>query len=253
MTAATLHDILTTLCSEVKLLKKNEAQVSYSLNTAKEAQLAYDVLAAYGFDVHVYHEDAVSKFYINHPSAGPAAEENFAAALSHARKLRNVMNAVEGDAGSEDYHISFTNNLDAGKQISIHFPTRKYAGQPSLSASASQMQHRRPSPSLSHPHAATARSRHDIVFKKHKKSAFMAAGPTVAKKSAFVSRGLRGWLHNYFVSHFAESFLAFCAMIFLAIFVLSIIVTSKGYLCPDIAVEDRKMNRAWYCDVGFSR
>jgi hypothetical protein len=239
---ASFHDILAVICTDVKPLNENDLQLSLSLSTVKEAQLAYDVLAAHGFDVRVYHENGTSRLYINR-SVAPS-EEKLDAALAHAHTLRHILDTME-DIESTDYQISFTNNLNMGKQISIYFPSREQPARTPITEvvrpTAAAVSVR---PATAYSPAADNRNR-----RLRKKSAFMASGPALAKKTMFnTNKGLRGWLHNYFVSHVAESFLAFCGMFFLAVFTLSVLITSRAYLCPDLAVVE---SRAWYCHISL--
>lgn len=237
----TLDEILGALCSEVKPLAKSGEQVSFSLNTQKEAQLVYDILAAHGYDVRIYHEENQSKLYVNHPAEISA--EKLDAALSHAQMLRQILGTIENTAAT-DYHISFANTPDKGKQLSVFFPSQQQSEQPLLTPKQDNFQR----PAAQPRQAPVTSPRSALGWKIRKRAAFMAAGPTVAKNKVFVSRGVKGWLHNYFVSHVAESFLAFCSIFFLAIFTLSIIVTAKGYICPDLATVK---SRAWYCNVSI--
>jgi hypothetical protein len=228
--------ILEALCSSVSVLSSNETQTVFSLTTPKEAQLAYDLLIAHGFDVRVYHEPDMSKFYVNQPAAADTGK--LAAALAYAHTLLDVVDSLDGSE-TADYKVSFFQSPGMGKQITITFPTDNAATTtaPTLQTVARPAT---PRPTTS-PYSA-ARPR-----KVRRRSHAMMSGPAIAKKSMFVNkRGIRAWLHNYFVSNVAESFYAFILMFFLAIATVSILIASKGFLCPDIAHE--KSNE-WYCNI----
>jgi len=241
-TCPQVQELLETLCSEVSISNENDAQCIFLLGTAQQARLAYDVLVVHGLDVRLYPENDTAKLYITKPIDA----DRLAAALTQAETVGNVMDAME-ISHSDDYRISFTNTPTQGKQISIYFPpppVNPATSSPQAIAASAQLQSR-----IQRPPAT--RNKH---IRRRKKAAFLAAGPTVAKKSFLggkrdgndLNLKLSDRIKNFFISNFFESFYAFLIMAFLALLTVSIFITFKGYFCFDLATAG---NNAWYCNL----
>lgn len=245
----TYEDILTAICTEVKPLSANDSQLTYALNNPKEAQLAYDILAAHGFDVRVYHEaQQASKLYIARAANDPPAYK-LDSAYHYAATLKEILGTM-GESDNGDYQMTFSNTPTQGKQISIYFPPAKTeTTKPSPSsrtlAANSNTKFNAPAPKKSY------------VMRKPKKSEVFETGPALAKKYPFGIQpvkqeegpGIKTWLSTYVFSNFAESVYTFLGMAFTLLIIFSIIVTLRGFVCPDLATNKSK---AWYCNLSAS-
>lgn len=234
----TYQDVLEAVCSEVALVNANDAQHIFSINTAREAKLAYDVLAAHGFDVHLYPEADLSKLYITHNAN--ADDARLASALHYARTIKALLNAMHPEV---DFHLAFSNTSTQGKQISIYFPPAAQEIQPSAS---------RPAAAATVPAMPYQAPRKKVKYRA-KEPDLLRAGPELGKKYPFgiPSAGdnpnqmtFSKWLSTHIFSNFAESFYAFAGMAFFLLVAISVWVMLKGYLCPDLA---KVKSRAWYC------
>jgi hypothetical protein len=240
----TFQDLLQAICTKVSLTNTNDSHYIFSLDTPKEAQLAYDVLAAYGFDIRVYHEEATSKLYIARNTGETADSANkLAAARNHATMLKEILEFMH-NSDQSDYKISFVNTPSLGKQISIYFPPATNAMVSSAAPVPSTIAHANNNPQLQQARAK------QTLQKKNKN--LLHAGPQLAKNLPFSAKaaeqsgeiGLKKWLANYFLSNFTQSFYASMIMLFFAILVLSMLVVAKGFMCPDLATIK---SREWYC------
>lgn len=251
--AVTYQDILDAICSHASLIISNDNQTSFAIDAAQEAQLAYDILAAHGFDVQVYHEDTASKLYINKPALNSATvDKRLESALSYARTLKQVITTM-GTAENGNYQISFANTPTLGKQISIYFPPASTFSEESAAAASPAR------PVMAQPVMQQA-VRHKKPYtskSKEKKSEILATGPALAKQYPLGIKppkthedSLIKWLSTYVFSNFTESFYAFFGIGFTFLVIISILVMLKGFVCPDLATVK---SREWYCNLGFSR
>lgn len=251
--AVTYQDILDAICSHASLITSNSNQSSFAIDAAQEAQLAYDVLAAHGFDVQVYHEDTVSKLYINKPALDSAVvDKKLESALSYAHTLKQVITTM-GAVENSNYQISFANTPTLGKQISIYFPPVSTFSEESASAAPPAR------PVITRPVAQQA-ARHKKPYTnkpKERKSEILATGPALAKQYPLGIKpptthedSFMKWLSTYIFSNFTESFYAFFGLGFTILVIISILVMLKGFVCPDLATVK---SREWYCNLTFSK
>lgn len=240
--SVTYQDVLEAVCSEVSLVNANDTQHIFAITDAREAKLAYDILAAHGFDVRVYSEADASKLYIIHPAAGGGDNENLSSALHYAHTLKQLLDAMP----ETDFTVAFANTSTQGKQISIYFPPAKAGTAPPVATTSS------PAAAARRPPVATPLSRPKAP-RRAKEPNILNTGPELGKKYPFgipSSNGnpnkmtLSKWLSTYVFSNFAESFYAFLGMTFFILVLFSLWTVTKGYLCPDLATVK---NRAWYC------
>ncbi len=238
--SVTYQEVLEALCSRVALANSNDAQHIFTLNTAREAKLAYDVLAAHGFEVRVYHEPALSKLYIMHSDSADISQR-LTSALRFAGMLKQIMQTMpDGDA--ETFNISFVNTSTQGKQLSIYFPPETPDAAVPAAIRASM------------PTTAATMTAPPIAKKAVKtKSAVFGAGPALAKSNPFSDKTGTGnteeltigkWLSTYVFSNFTQAFYSFITMTFILLVLFSAAIMLKGFLCPDLATVK---SRAWYC------
>lgn len=242
MSIPAYQDILQVICSEVVLVGSTDAQHVFTLNTAHEAKLAYDIMVAHGMNVRVYHEPNLSKLYVT-PSATDAKE--LPSALHYAGLVRHMLDALP-DADTEKFSVTFTNTPTHGKQFSVYFPSYfpSAAGVTLTNESLPQT----PVARLAGQPAVTQNKKQAVKTK----SAIFGAGPALAKKDPFTSRAaadtesltLGKRLSTYVFSNFTQSFYAFIIMIAILLVVGSAWVVVKGYLCPDLATVKKHY---WYC------
>lgn len=239
-----IQDILETLCPRVSILSRNGTQAIFSLSPAHAAQLAYDLLAAHGIDVRIYPENGAAKLYV----AEGTPEKKLESALRYAVTLKSLLGAM-ANAGSE-YKIAFVNTPDQGKQISIVFPPPP--GEKPVSSPAPAK------PAAARPDLAPAYSnqrRPNKNWRRGKsKDEVLAAGPALARQYPFGAKpptdaepGLGKWISTIIFGNFSEGFYAFFGVFFFLLVAISIAVTVKSFLCPDLAVVKSK---AWYCTLG---
>lgn len=238
----TYQDVLEAICSEVSLVNENDTQHIFTVGSAREAKLAYDVLAAHGFDVRLYPEADTAKLYIIHSQAADN-EQNLTSALHYAGMLRQLLGTMPAES---EFNMTFANTPTHGKQISVYFPA---------AASALEIAPA-PRPVTATPMARRAGGVPAKPVRRvaaAKKSDILKAGPELGKKYPFgIPSGnddqnemtFSKWLSTYIFSNFTESFYSFMGMAFATLVLLSLWVVVKGYLCPDIATVKTK---AWYC------
>jgi hypothetical protein len=92
------EEILSTLCSQVKLNLANDFQHVYMLANRSEARLAYDVLLSHGFEVKLYNdtsaEDQSTLYITNQPDTSQTAQR-YANALLYARSLKPLKQQLD--------------------------------------------------------------------------------------------------------------------------------------------------------------
>lgn len=224
-TTEMLESLLQGLCKEMVKSTSNEQQTVYLLADAKDAKLAYDLLIACGLDVKLFAQDAGAKLYVQNLSVAPASEK-LAAAMNSAVLFRQIKNLLDSDTKLADYTLSFT-NTQAGRQLTLVLPADKQ-----LSRAATKTLETAPAAT------STAPQRARMAAKKEQDT--LLAGPTVARtaipgesaKEAPVKHAMLFLSTQAFTS---GAWLAFIALILGVIF--SILVTVKGFLCPDLAVN----------------
>lgn len=249
--AVDIQHILQALCSNVALVNTNETHVIYALDTPKEAQLAHDVLSVHGFDVRIYHDAGSSRLYIERKMLETASDLHGESVLQHMEMLNEILESVS-QLSSEDYKISFVNTPSMGKQISIYFPPIKQATA-AVGAPSPAPQNTRSQTTVSAESAAHLGDGRKSYKRKRNK---LYAGPQLAKSSLFNEKtadsvgeiGVVRHVSNFFIGNLSQSFYAMFIMLFFLLVFLSLIIVTRGYICPDVAHAAR--NVSWYCAIG---
>ena len=244
---ATYEDILRSLCSRSTLLNVNDAQYIFSLSTAQEAQLAYDIFAAYGFDVRIYHEPDASKFYISRAHTVDHSSSFLNEMMSHSRMLKHILANIQTYT-QNDYKIAFANTPNHGRKITIHF-----APDPTMAAHhkdpidipvprpniAPAFTPQKPPVTTPTTHinlntTATQLAKHHLfnIRKKNK------------KKTLDNPLNLQKRISIYIFGNITEAGYVFFVMGFLLLVFLSAAIIFRGFACPDVVFFK---NDAWYC------
>jgi len=236
-----LELLLEVLCTSAEKTQQNAQQTLYQLSTLKDAKLAYDVLITCGLDVKYIPDEAGSsaKLYLQNESlaANEAKVRNTLASASLFKQIKNVLDEYN-DAG--DYSLSLA-NVNGGRQLTLVVPTdeqlhgiihKKAQPEPSSAKNIAPAPQGAPRPK------ARPKPIEDDI---------LAAGPAVArtaipegfKSSATEEDGLRKRMLFYITSHAftTGAWLLFGGLILGIIF--SILVTIKGFLCPDVVMTDK--------------
>jgi Fe2+ transport system protein B len=235
------EDVLSALCSQVTLSNANEAQKIYILNDAKEAKLAHEVLAAYGFHVKVYKEEAASKMYITMPSFDSAlVEQKLSAALAYAQSLKQIKQSLDTlshnpVSQAPDYSIMLA-DMAAGKQIVIHLTPASHTA---ASEAIKQAPVAKPKVKTRTVAAAATGAKNSLE-----------SGPMVAKSSYKKPENAHAetkmqHLYNRFGGRALNSVYGIFLLIVLMMILYALFTFSKTFLCPDFATA--KKNTAWYC------
>lgn len=223
-----LETLLRMLCKGVNKTQQNAQQTLYVLTDAKDAKLAYDVVVACGVDAKYFPEtnESGAKLYVQNASLSAHAEQ-LESALISAPLFRQIKALVDGHDELENYTLSFA-NTPSGRQLTLVFPAEKTASvtitkSPQVAASAAPGQKTR------------------IAFKTVEDS--VLGGPAVARKAIPKSfktsetdedpLSKRIWFYLSGKAFTSTAWLAFLALALALIF--SIIITIRGFLCPDIA------------------
>lgn len=236
------------LCTRAELAQQNAQQTLYHLETSKDAKLIYEVLLTCGVDVKLVPEEIGAKLYIQNASvdANEAKIRNTLASASLFKEIKNVLDQYN-DAG--DYTLSLS-NIGSGRQLTLILPSDEqlHGIQPKLA---------KPTPKPS-PSAAPAPSAASPAVRKArpapKQDDILSAGPQVVrtalpkgmKSSSTDEDSLQKRMMFYLTSRaFTSGAWAFFAILILGL-IFSIIVTIRGFLCPDVAMVDKAQIPA-YC------
>lgn len=224
-----LDAILNLLCPGARKGQRNAEQTLYLLGGAKDAKLAYDFLAASGLDVKYYAEAEGGKLYVQNQSLA-THDDALAASMPSARLLRQMKQTLDA-ADPGDYTLSLV-HTPAGRQLTVLLPSAKPAANAAKPAATVASAPTPAVPMSAAKAKAPAKDDGDIL-----------AGPTVARKAIPKSLkasdtdedsvGKRALLYLSGRAFSSTAWVVFVAMILGVIF--SVLVTIKGFLCPDLA------------------
>lgn len=233
----TLEALLNILCENVSKGQQNAQQTLYSLADAKDAKLAYDVLVACGLDAKYFADANGSdgKLYVQNASLAAAtpAIHNMLSAASLLRQIKKLLDAQPTPA---HYSLNFA-NTPSGSQLTLSLPANKHAAAPASPPKASPPLHGEKPPSNALPKQATARPDS------------LAGGPAVARAAIPKSfrtneTGEDSLLKRAFFYLTSHAFTSIAwTMFFMLILgiIFSIIITFRGFLCPDVATDARQI------------
>ena len=247
-----IEDILNATCSSVKLTLSNDFQRVFVLSTASEAQLAFDILVTYGFDVKVYpQEDNTSKLYISHPTLSSAQlEKTLTTAKAYADTLKQVKISLdqlcnnEPAVGAVEYNLTFANLQPASKQIMIQISPARDVSVKVVDPDIVP---------VTNPTALAAARMSASRRNDKKDDGGFASGPAVGRGPvpgtpkedvANEKMSLKRRIMLYIFGNMATSSYAALIMAIILGAVFSLFVFAKGFLCPDFA---SMQSSAWYC------
>ncbi|MDX1975139.1 MAG: hypothetical protein SFT92_05635 [Rickettsiales bacterium] len=261
--AETIQDVLSALCSQVELLSKNSLQDIYSLQDAKEAKLAYDVLASYGFDVKFYSENNENKLYITRPKANDSTyKAKLAAAAAYIAAFKTIKQSLDNLSKQPslqlaDYTITFS-NAGSGAQIGIYMTpkTKAAAPAPAKPVATPPIATTPATPKPANP-APAQKGAHNKATKtaENAEQGVLDAGPQITSQYKYYSKkdrgeedakGFKNAMSRFLVTHVASNTVVILLVITGILFVFSMAIISKGFLCPDLATVK---NKAWYCQT----
>lgn len=246
-----IKDILSLLCRQPEHLASNASHHIFKLPDHQEAAVAFDLFNSLGFEVKLYdEEDSSARLYIGKPAFDKKTlEDKLRAAEAYATALANIQQsmrdfcAVSGDL-VENFSVNLLNNPDNSKRISIGIYPKKEAG------NTTEIINEGPSPVTPAAAPATPAPRKgkpekDSLVKigsSLAKTHLMEAGPNKGKEKGAFGR----WLYTNMLRHFIGSTAEIMVLVFFLLLISALFVTSKAFLCPDFAMENKKPS--WYCD-----
>jgi hypothetical protein len=237
----TLESLLEMFCKTTVKGQQNEKQTLYLLTDAKDARLAYDLLMGTGLEARYIAEDNLAKLYVQNASVA-ACENKIAQALATApffKEIKDTLDRQEGLVG--DYSLSLTSTA-TGRQLTVLLP-------------AAEKTHKSPAANTSQ---STNKSSAIAAAPKHRPAAkpalstdedTMLAGPAVArtaipkqfKTSATEEDPLSKRILFYLSGKaFTSGAWAMFVLLILGL-VFSVLVTIRGFLCPDVATDQSKV------------
>ncbi|MDX2073512.1 MAG: hypothetical protein SFX19_03995 [Alphaproteobacteria bacterium] len=229
----TLESLLNMLCKTVARSQQNAQQTVYTLTDGKDAKLAYDLLVACNADVKYFADaNAGNKLYVQNASLAACADK-IAAILGSATLFKQIKNLLDSTENAGNYSLSFINTAH-GRQLTLLLPPEKSTAS-NAPAAKSAAPEATQSPVMTSPRPKTP------VLPKDEDA--LLAGPTVARKaipksfkaSATEEDPLRTRIMLYLSSRvFTSTAWTMFALLILAV-IFSIIITIRGFLCPDIA------------------
>jgi len=224
MTAG-IKDALLALCSRVEALSSNATQDIFVLGDAKEAQLAYDILAAHGVDAKFYPDANGGKLYL---ARTPVGDKLLASVHAYAKGLRPLKPLLDGlsrdaAAGIADYSLGLTHD-DQGNKITIKLQ----------SPAAVQPKPFSPAPVLPVRNTAPV-----------KKAALAHNEDELLKGPAITSSAEKG-IYRYVSHKTAKNSMGLTVLAIITLVIITLGVLSKAVLCPDMATVK---SNAWYCNL----
>jgi len=238
-----LELLLEVVCKNAERTQQNAQQTLYQLETIKDARLAHDILVTCGVDVRLVPDGSGAKLYVHNASVAASDDKirNALAAGSLFKQIKNVLDEYN-DAG--DYTLTLSNNHH-GRQLTLQLPTDDQ-----LHGIASKKPEK---PALSAQKPAVAATSQPTAPRPKKltkeEDQILSAGPSVARAAipdSFKSsndateedplrKRMMFWLTSraFTSGAYALGFLLVLGLIF------SVLVTVKGFLCPDVVMTDR--------------
>ena len=249
--------ILSSLCSRVEQLSETEFQQIFALNDAKEAKLAYDILLTSGFEVKLYNEAEASKMYVTRPNFDAAT---LATKMDTAQALATNFKAVKltldelnknNATGIADYAITLVNGPNNHKQLAIALlpvATQHSATAPAAPSAA---------PTATRPAASPQKpAAKPVAKKKAEAGEEMLAGPQISREYNYASKATRGvedsknvknFMSRMFVQHIGSNGTLILGTVFGVLLIVSLIIASRSFLCPDFALQNSKQNHSVFC------
>ncbi len=234
----TLESLLQLVCATVSKSQQNTEQSVYVLGDAKDARLAYDLLASCSLDVKYVAEHDGGKLYVKNASLDtPACTEKLTAALASAPLFKQIKTLLDSSPEAA-YTLSFS-TTPMGRQLTVVFPAEKPPiAQPKTSSQSSNATSRLIPQSSATPRRKQAEKDDNDG---------LVSGPAVARKaipkSFKTSDTGEDPLHKRILLYITgRAFSSFAWMLFILMIlglVFSVLVTARGFLCPDVATDKR--------------
>lgn len=227
-----LESIFSSLCEKVEKLRSNDLQTIYQLQDAKDAKLAYELVHSAGLDVKLFSEDAASgKLYVENASLA-VSEAALQAVASYADLLKKLKDVLDTNNG--EYELSFGQS-PVGARLTLQLPKDKHF----------KAIHHAPAPSSGSSSHPTTQAKRAV---RKKEDDALLSGPAVARdvlpKSMRSSKTSEDSLAKRLFLRFtgnAFSSLSFVLGIIVVLgIIFSVLVTIKGFLCPDFATTQQK-------------
>src|SRR5690606_281678 len=141
-------------------------------------------------------------------------------------------------------------NTPTGKQITIHMsqPGARPAAAPARPATSGPARPQTPK---------SAAARKKLRNQKKAEQDAMFSRSELAKNNPFAKNAMENdpesntvsnFLSRVFVQNIASNGTIILGMVFTGCLIITAVITSKGFLCPDLAV-DANLNTAWYCQA----
>ena len=248
-----IEELVSALCTNPQLLPtENKAQQVFFIADAKEAKLAFDLLAAYGFDVKVYNDNETggAKLYVTPPKASRMADTGMLSeAMAYGSELKSLKERVDRMLSNQaiaarEYHLSFVVTPSQDKQLLIHFVSAKDDVAAPVTANAGTKTALRPAqqPPTTKRHAHSVK---DNIFYGPE----ILHPPGVRRSKSFKSDGPDGfWKQTklYLKGNAMITIVTLGGCLMSLVVLFSLFVLSKAFLCPDFAsMKDEKP--PWYC------
>lgn len=237
----TLESILRLLCRHVEKTQQNALQTLYVLSDSAESKLAYDLLATTGLEVKYYAEKNGGKLYVQNQSLA-ANEARLAELLATAPLFKQIKELLDNHVYASQYRFSVA-NTPAGQQITLLLPTTKIPVDKISTVNAIGTSIPAPSSAESAKKSPSSTSQMDATSDSLEKAPAVArtAIPKSFKASASGDDPLLKRMMLY-MSGRAFSVTAWVLLITMCLaLVFSILVTIKGFLCPDVATDQRSI------------
>jgi hypothetical protein len=252
----TLQELLSRLCAVAEKSRENEQQAVFELGDAKDAKLAYDVVVSCGIEAKIFpQDDGNAKIYIEKATLAPQAEK-IAAALHSVDMLKDIKQIIDQNIPASQYSLSYTLN-PLGRQLTLQLPHDK-TSQPTkkiLAPAAIAAQATTPSIAATPAKPVAPQTKRPSRFAKKDDKEEMLQGPSVArqavpkylqtKEGENESDSTFKMLVLLATGRAMKSGAWFFMILLIFGIIFSIIVTVKGFLCPDfVTVESRNPS---YC------
>lgn len=252
----TLQELLSRLCAQAEKSRENEQQAVFDLSDSKDAKLAYDVVVSCGVEAKIFpQDDGHAKLYVEKASLAPNAEK-ITAALASVDMLKNIKQIIDQSNPTANYTLAYT-LTPLGRQLTLQLPhdkssqpVRKIMAPAAIAAQASAPA----AATTTQPVAAKKPKRPNRLAKKEE-SEDMLQGPSVARQAVpkylqtkegdNESDSAVKTLMLLATGRAMKSGAWFFMVLLIFGTIFSVIVTAKGFLCPDfVTVESRNPS---YC------